>query len=69
MLFIVALTGKIIQMEIDVGLTIDMLKLRIFVTEGIPPHQQKLWHRDQWLENGRTISDYNIQSDHCVFIM
>jgi hypothetical protein len=68
MVFVVALTGKIIHMAIHGGLTINVIKWRIAMTEGIPPSDQRLWRCGQALEDGRTESDYCIMPNHCVFI-
>lgn len=42
--------------------TIEEIKVVIMCMIGIPPDQQRLIHSRRQLEDGRTVSDYNIQS-------
>jgi ubiquitin C len=54
-------SGKTVTIEVEASDTVEKLKAKIEYKEGVPTNQQRLVFGVHQLQEGSTLSDYDIQ--------
>ena len=68
-IFAKTLTGKVLNLDVNVDDTIEMIKLNIQSRYGFPADQQRLVYAGLLLEDKRTISEYNVQKGSALLLL
>lgn len=66
-IFIKKPSEETVKIEVESSDTIDAVKEKIYLVDnGFPPQNQRLVFNDKEMENGRTLSDYNVQKETTI---
>ena len=68
-IFVQQMSGKTITLHVEENDSINNVKAKIMEKEGIPPEQQRLVLDAMHLEDGHTISSYNIKTESTLTLI
>ena len=69
MIKVKTLTGKEIEIDIELTDTVERIKERVEEKEGIPPVQQRLIFAGKQMNDEKTAKDYNIEGGSVLHLV
>ena len=69
MIKVKTLTGKEIEVDIELTDTVERIKERVEEKEGIPPVQQRLIFAGKQMNDEKTAKDYNIEGGSVLHLV
>lgn len=67
--FVKTLTGKTITLEIEPSNSVEEVKSKIELKEGVPASAQRLIVAEKQLEDGHLVSEYEIKNDSTIHLV
>ena len=68
-IFVKKLVGKTITIDVTAEDSIQTLKQKIYDKEGVPIKEQQLIYAGKYLDDDKTLIDYNIQRESTLHLV
>ena len=68
-IFVKTLTDRTLTIEANPSDDVESVKAKVEVHLGIPPQEQRLMHGGRQLQEGRTLSSYNIEDSATLHLV
>ena len=66
--FVITLSNQTLALEVEAGDSVENLKAKIQDKTDIAPDKQFIYFQGKKLEDGKTLSDYNIQRESVLYL-